>query len=99
MTDKHTPEDTIANYTAALGKRLNEIRRLEGVNTKLLEALEGLREDLQARLDDSTDGATVADGLVSGEDANRSWSSWLFDVMRTHGDIARAAIKAAKGDA
>ncbi|KKM66694.1 hypothetical protein LCGC14_1124660 [marine sediment metagenome] len=40
MTDKHTPEDTIANYTAALGKRLNEIRRLKGVNAKLLEALE-----------------------------------------------------------
>ena len=40
MTDKHTPEDTIANYTAALGQRLNEIRRLEDVNTELLEAME-----------------------------------------------------------
>ena len=57
------------------------------------EALEGLREDLQVRLDASTEGATVADGLVDGEDANRSWRSWLFDVMSTHGDIARAAIE------
>ena len=50
MTDKHTPgpapseieqlKSTIANYTAALGKRLNEIRRLKGVNTELLEAME-----------------------------------------------------------
>ena len=65
-------------------------------HAKLLAALEALREDLQARLDASTEGTTVADSLVSGEDANLSWRSWLFDVMSTHGDIARAAIKAAK---
>jgi hypothetical protein len=57
------------------------------------EALAGLREDLRVRLDASTEGTTVADGLVNGEDANRSWRSWLFDVMSTHGDIARAAIE------
>ncbi len=62
----------------------------------LLEALKVLCEDLQTRLDASTEGATVADGLVNGEDANRSWRAWLFDVMSTRGDIAYAAIKAAK---
>lgn len=69
---------------------------LSAVNAKLLEALEGLREDLQSRLDASMEGATVADGLVDGKDANRSWLSWLSDVMRTHGDIARAAIEEAR---
>lgn len=62
----------------------------------LLGALEGLRDDLQTRLDAATEGRTVADGLVNGEDANRSWRSWLFDVMSTHGDIARAVIEATK---
>lgn len=57
-----------------------------------LEALDGLRVDLQMRLDASSEGATVADGLVDGEAANRSWHLWLSDVMSTHGDIARAAI-------
>ena len=33
-------EATNADYIIALEKRLNEIRRLEGVNTALLEALE-----------------------------------------------------------
>ncbi|KKM95976.1 hypothetical protein LCGC14_1182740 [marine sediment metagenome] len=70
--------------------------KLHAAAPELLEALKGLREDLQVRLDASTEGTTVADGLVSGEDANRSWRSWLFDVMRTHGDIARDAIEAAK---
>lgn len=58
----------------------------------LLAALKGLRDDLQTRLDMATEGATEADSLVLAEDANRSWRSWLFDVMSTHGDIARAAI-------
>ena len=39
---EHTPEDTIANYTVALEKRLNEIRRLEGINASLLKALENI---------------------------------------------------------
>ena len=68
---------------------------LHGAADDLLAALEGLRDDLQTRLDMATDGATEADGLVRGEDANRSWRAWLFDVMNTHGKIARAAIKKA----
>jgi len=75
-----------------------EIDGLEGADYKALaerrkEALKGLYEDLQGRLNASTEGATVADGLVNGEDANRSWRFWLSDVMSTHGDIARAAIE------
>ena len=62
----------------------------------LLEALKGLREDLQTRLEAATDGMTEADSFVCGEDVRRSWRSWLFDVMSTHGDIARAAIAKAE---
>lgn len=41
----HTEAMTIHNYEIALEKRLNEIRRLEGIKAELLEALEKAMED------------------------------------------------------
>jgi hypothetical protein len=104
MTDKHTPkrrtcDDCNPLWDRKLNVKAIQLCPLHAAAPKLLEALEGLREDLQTRLDASSEGATEASGLVDGEAANRSWHSWLFDVMSTHGDIARAAIEAAKGDA
>lgn len=80
-------------YNGACGTCLD---KLEGDKQDLLTALRELVDDLQSRLDMATDGMTEADGLVLAEDANRSWRSWLFDVMRTHGDIAQHAIKNAE---
>lgn len=83
------------NSAPAVHVRQPDARLIE-VAPDLLAALEELCDDLQGRLDMATDGMTEADGLVVAEDANRSWRSWLFDVMGTHGDIARATIKKAK---
>lgn len=74
-------ETTIANYTIALEKRLNEIRRLEGVNTALLAALEGLVAD------DVSYNCAHCGRNASDHDPHRA----SCPVM-----LARAAIEAAK---
>ena len=70
---------TVRNYTAALEKRLNEIRRLEGVNAELREALEG---------------AIAFCPTVGDVRANAHTKEYAESYRH-----ARAAIKAAKGDA
>ena len=96
LTTRGTPVDPVlAQMADATAKLLVEVTvcKHKALAERRKEALVGLRDDLQGRLDASSEGATVADGLVDGEAANRSWHSWLFDVMSTHGDIARAAIE------
>ncbi|KKK71315.1 hypothetical protein LCGC14_2915140 [marine sediment metagenome] len=82
--------ETLQKAHSSLVNQFQESRKAEGA---LAEALRVLVDDLQSRLDMATGGMTEADGLVAAEDANRSWRSWLFDVMSTYGDIARNALK------
>jgi len=75
-----------------------ELRRLEAVNAQLLKACETFSEWLR-REEDGFDHKTHDRETPEGEAAWREWFYGNLDICNLAQKQARAAIKAAKGEA